>query len=210
MRYLTLPMALLLSTALAVTPALADEQARTAPAFTAIDLRGPFSIDVQAGKAQAITVRGTPKFVAMVVTEVVDGELRVYLRDDVKRMQGDPRIVVTVPHLRKFSMEGAGETILRNVTGERFDVNYRGAGSMTIAGTVTDLNLQAQGVGEVDARRLYAQNADVNFQGIGSVEIYASNRLDARVQGMGELSYYGHPKTVNKSVSGIGSVNAGD
>ena len=210
MRHLTLAAALLLASTLVPAPALADEQSRTTPAFTAIDLRGPISIEVQAGKAQTISVRGTPKFVGMVVTEVVDGELRVYLRDDVKRMQGDPRIVVTVPHLRKFSMEGAGETILRNVTGERFDVNYRGAGSMTIAGTVTELNLQAQGVGEVDARRLYAQNADVNFQGIGSVQIYASGRLDAKVQGMGELSYYGHPKTVNKSVSGIGSVKAGD
>ena len=210
MRHLPLAAAIALTTMLVSSPALADEQSRTAPAFTSIDLKGPVSIDVQAGKAQSITVRGAPKFVAMLVTEVVDGELRVYLRDDIKRMQGDPRIVVTVPHLRKFSMEGAGETILRNVTGERFDVNYRGAGSMTIAGTVTELNLQAQGVGEVDARRLYAQNADVNFQGIGSVQIYASGRLDAKVQGMGELIYYGHPKTVNKSVSGIGSVKAGD
>ena len=29
-------------------------------------------------------------------------------------------------------------------------------------------------------------------------------------KGMGELDYYGHPKTVNKSVAGIGSVNARD
>ena len=211
MRYLTLPMALLLSTALAVTPALADEQARTAPAFTAIDLRGPFSIDVQAGKAQSITVRGTPRFVAMLVTEVVDGELRVYLRDNAtKKISGDPRVIVTVPALRTFSMEGAGETTLRNITGDRFDVRYRGAGSMTIEGTVKQLKLQAQGVGEVDARKLIAQDANVNFQGIGSVEIYASGKLDAQVSGMGELLYYGHPKTVNKSVSGIGSVKAGD
>jgi len=211
MRHLTLAMPLLLSTALAATPALADEQTRTAPAFTAIDLRGPISIDVQAGKAQSITVRGTSKFVAMLVTEVVDGELRVYLRDNAtKKISGDPRVIVTVPALRTFSMEGAGETTLRNITGDRFDVRYRGAGSMTIDGTVKQLKLQAQGVGEVDARKLIAQDANVTFQGIGSVEIYASSKLDAQVSGMGELLYYGHPKTVNKSVSGIGSVKAGD
>jgi len=210
MRHLPLA-ALTLALTLASLPALADEQSRTAPAFTSIDLKGPISIDVQAGKAQAISVRGTPKFVAMVVTEVVDGELRVYLRDkEMKKISGDPRVTVTVPVLRKFSMEGAGETVLRNITGERFDVNYRGAGSMTIAGAVRQLKLQAQGVGEVDARKLIAQDADVNFQGIGSVEIHASGTLDAKVQGMGELTYYGHPKTVNRSVSGIGSVKAGE
>jgi hypothetical protein len=212
MRHFTLAAtALTLASMLVSTPALADEQARTTPAFTSIDLKGPISIDVQAGKAQGITVRGSPKFVALVATEVVDGELRVYLRDtNVKKISGDPRVIVTVPSLRKFSMEGAGETILRDIRGERFDVNYRGAGSMTVAGAVNQLAMQAQGVGEVDARKLIAQNANVNFQGIGSVQIHVSGKLDAQVQGMGELTYYGHPRTVNKSVSGIGSVKAGD
>jgi len=211
MRHLTLAIALAFTTALVAAPALADEQPRAAAAFTAIDLKGPISIDVQAGKAQTITVRGSRKFIGQVVTEVVNGELRIYLRDrDVKKMNGDPRVVVTVPSLRRLSMEGAGETVLRDITGERLDVNYRGAGSMEIAGKVRQLTLRAQGVGEVDARHLLAHDADVDFQGIGSVQIYASGRLDARVQGMGELSYYGHPKTINKSVSGIGSVKAGD
>jgi len=57
---------------------------------------------------------------------------------------------------------------------------------------------------------LIAQDANVSFQGIGSVQVYASGKLEANVSGMGELSYYGRPKTVNKTVSGIGSVQAGD
>jgi hypothetical protein len=210
MRHLALAATLALA-ALVSVPAMADEQSRTAPAFTSIDLKGPISIDVQAGKAQSIIVRGTPQFVTMLVTEVVGGELRVYLRDNnTKKISGDPRVIVTVPALQKFSMEGAGETVLRDIAGERFDVQYRGAGSMAIAGKVKQLTLQAQGVGEVDARKLIAQDASVTFQGIGSVDIYASGKLDAQVNGMGELRYYGHPKTVNKAVSGIGSVKAGD
>jgi hypothetical protein len=211
MRHLILAAALALASTLVSTPAQADEQSRTTAAFTAIDLKGPISIDVMAGKAPAITVRGAPAFVNMVVTEVVDGELRVYLREKgVQKIQGDPRVIVTMPNLRKFSMEGTGETILRNVAGDRFDVQYRGAGSMAIAGTVRQLNMQAQGVGEVDARKLIAQEANVSFQGIGSVSVYASSKLEASVSGMGELTYYGHPRTINKTVAGIGSVQAGD
>lgn len=211
MRHFILAAALALASTLVATPALADEQSRTGAAFTAIDLKGPISIDVQVGKAQAITVRGTTAFVNLIATDVVDGELRIYLRDKgVKKMHGDPRVTITVPALHRFNMEGAGETVLRGVAGERFDVTYRGAGSMVIAGTVKQLNLQAQGVGEVDARKLIAQDANVSFQGIGSVQVYASGKLEANVSGMGELSYYGHPKTVNKTVAGIGSVQAGD
>jgi hypothetical protein len=52
------------------------------------------------------------------------------------------------------------------------------------------------------------QEADVSFEGIGSVAIHAKDKLNATVRGMGNLTYYGNPRVVNKSVSGIGSVVA--
>ena len=77
-----------------------------------------------------------------------------------------------------------------------------------MSGEVRSLRLQAQGVGEVNARNLVAQDADVSFEGIGSVEVHAKNRLNASVQGMGSLTYYGNPRQLNKVVAGIGSVVA--
>jgi hypothetical protein len=44
---------------------------------------------------------------------------------------------------------------------------------------------------------------------VGSVALYASESLNADVGGIGSLTYYGNPKRVSKSVSGIGSVQAG-
>ena len=38
--------------------------------------------------------------------------------------------------------------------------------------------------------------------------VQASEKLTANVEGMGNLTYYGNPRIVNKSVSGIGSVTA--
>ena len=123
---------------------------------------------------------------------------------------GDNRIVIKVAQLRAFDAEGAGEILLNNVRGERLDVNYRGAGRMEVNGQVKSLKMTAEGVGEVDTKALIANNADIRFQGVGDVKVYAKDRLDANVQGMGSLSYYGKPRTVNKSVQGIGSVSAGD
>ena len=40
--------------------------------------------------------------------------------------------------------------------------------------------------------------------------MYATDTVNAVAKGMGSLTYYGKPKTINKSVSGIGSVSAGD
>ncbi|SFU74077.1 GIN domain-containing protein [Pseudoduganella namucuonensis] len=187
----------------------ADEQVRTVAPFTAIDSKGPLSITVEGGKAQSVTVSGNEKFTSRLITEVVNGELKIYMKDkSMSNTGGDPRVVVTVPALVKFIGEGAGETVLRNMRGERLDVSYQGAGSFSASGKVKLLRLKAQGVGEVDTKELHAERADVNFNGLGAVKVTATDTLNAVVNGMGSLDYYGKPRHVNKTVNGIGSVNA--
>lgn len=122
----------------------------------------------------------------------------------------EQRIHITLPALRAFRAEGAGEIKLNKIRGERLDVDYRGAGSMDINGTVKSFKMRAEGVGQVDAKSLVADNADIQFRGVGEVQVYARDRLDAVVHGMGSLRYYGKPRTVNKSAAGLGSVSAGD
>jgi hypothetical protein len=189
----------------------ADDQVRSMPAFTAISVQGPISVTVDAGKAQSLTMRGDARFIQDVTSEVVNGELRLRVREKKNiSWKGDPRVVITMPALRAVEVEGAGEISLNQIRGERLDVNYRGAGRMAINGEVKTFRMQAEGVGEVDAKALVANDVDVGFRGIGDVKVTARNRLDAVVQGMGNLTYYGKPRTVNKTASGIGSVHAGD
>jgi hypothetical protein len=207
MRHFTLITVLSLSSMIAH----AAEQARTTPPFKAIDIEGAISIEVKAGQAHSLSVRGNDKFVHGVATEVVGGELRVRMRDkDAVAMKGDQRVIVTMPELCKFSANGVGEALLNNINCGRLDVHYRGAGKLQIAGKAKTVKLDAQGVGDVDTRALIADDIDVSFEGVGSVKVYAKGRLDAKVRGMGELTYYGKPRTVNKSVSGLGKVSAAE
>ena len=43
--------------------------------------------------------------------------------------------------------------------------------------------------------------------GAGSISVYASERLDASVSGIGSIDYSGNPATVNRSVSGLGKIS---
>lgn len=210
---LPLALALALGLALSATAAQAAEQARAAAPFNAIRVEGLISVTVDAGTApQSVVVRGSDEFVNGLVTEVVDGELRLSMRD--KRLntgKGEDRVVhIKMVQLRAFNAEGAGEIKLNNIRGERVDLGYRGAGRMVANGKVKSLGMRAEGVGEVDTRALIANDADIRFRGIGDVKVYASDKLDVAVQGMGNLSYFGKPRTVNKSVAGLGSVTAGE
>lgn len=194
---------------LASLSAQAAEQTREVAPFKAIDVRGPVHLVVEVGKPLSLRVEGDQKFVDNVLTQVVGGELRLNMKQTSNfQMRDHDRIVVTVPELSSFRGEGAGLVRLNNVRAERFDVNYRGAGSVQMNGQVGQLRLQAQGVGEVEAKHLVAQNADVSFEGIGSVSVHAKQRLNATVHGMGNLTYYGNPRVLSKVVAGIGSVVA--
>jgi len=124
--------------------------------------------------------------------------------------QGEPRVSISLPALSRVKVEGAGETLLNGVASDRLDISYLGAGHLAANGKVKYLRLNAKGVGEVDSSKLHAERVDVQFEGVGQVSVYASELLNAIANGIGGLTYYGHPKTINKSVAGIGSVSAGN
>ncbi|MBZ2209648.1 head GIN domain-containing protein [Massilia soli] len=194
---------------LASVTAHADEQTRTVGQFKKIAISGAMNLVVDAGKPFSVSVQGDARFINRVTTRVVNGELRISTEEGKNiNLKKHDRVVVSMPTLTSFDAEGAGLARLNNVQGDRLDVDYTGAGSLVINGKVRHLRIEAEGVGEVDTRGLIAQEADVSFEGIGSVSIYASEKLTADVEGMGNLTYYGNPKIVNKSVSGIGSVTA--
>jgi hypothetical protein len=202
----------LLALLLASTAASAAEQTRALPAFNSIRCEGPVNIVVEVGKTQALEITGDSKFVSKVETRVVGGELRVTMEEEEEgkhiNMRDSDKIVVSLPALTAFRVKGAGQAILNNVDGERLELRFLGAGRLAANGKVRHLNLSATGVGEVDTQALKAQSADVNFEGIGGVKVYAKERLDAYVKGMGSLEYYGNPATVKKTVIGIGNVTA--
>ncbi len=202
---------LLLALMLASGVAFAAEQSRVVPPFSAIDVRGPVDMVVQVGKAQSIQLKGTDKFLARLQTRVVNGKLMIsFQKDDDHDLKGNNKIVLSMPALTSFKLEGAGSAELNNIRGSSVDLGFQGAGRLVANGNVGQLKLAAEGVGDVDTRALLAKTANVSFEGIGAVKVYASERLDASVQGMGSLHYYGNPRIVNKQVEGIGSVKAGN
>ncbi len=211
MRTALFPVLPLASLLLVAGLAQAAEQVRTVPAFTSIDNRGPISVAIDVGPAQSVKVSGNETFVGLLLTEVVDGELRITMRDKhISGSLGDPKVTITMPQLNAFTMSGAGAVTLSHVTGDKLAVSFGGAGSLKADGRVKQLNLTVGGVGDIDTRALQAEAADVRVGGIGSVKVTATARLDASVGGVGSLTYYGHPKAVNTSGGGLGSISRGD
>ncbi|MCX7220703.1 MAG: DUF2807 domain-containing protein [Burkholderiales bacterium] len=203
--------ALVTSIILLSLSAHAEEQNRTLPAFKSIKSKSAMTLVVEVGKTQSVLVKGDTKFIASISTEVVGDELVITsLEKNSIKISDSTQVFITVPELNRFKMEGAGSSTINNAAGERLDISYEGAGMLKANGKVKFLSLKAKGVGLVDTKNLISEQADVSLEGVGSVKVYASERLKASVQGIGSLTYYGKPRSVSKSVEGIGSVSAGD
>ncbi|BBB61083.1 hypothetical protein UNDKW_2810 [Undibacterium sp. KW1] len=206
MRHILLIAALLLS-----STAFADEQTRNLPTFKSIKTRSAFSLVVEVGKSQSVQVKGNERFVNNVITEVIGDELVIsYKEKNSIKVSDNSQVIISIPELSRFKMEGAGKTVLNNLSGPHFALHYEGAGMLVANGKVKSFILRAEGVGLVETKDLIAEQVDAHIEGIGSVSVNARDSLNASVQGIGSLIYYGRPRNVSKSVEGIGSVRAGD
>lgn len=189
----------------------AEEQSRQVSSFNSIRSKSAFNLLVEVGKEQSIKINGDEKFLANVKTEVIGDELLITMKQSNSIKVNDiAQVVITVPSLVSFKMEGAGKTTINNLSGPRFDLAYEGAGLIMANGKVKNFKVRMQGVGLADMKDLIAEQVDASVEGVGSVKVYASEKLKASVQGVGSLNYYGNPKSVTKTVGGIGSVSAGD
>lgn len=201
----------LLATLVALAPFTdAAEQSRTVPEFKSIVSKGAFKLAVDVGQAQSIKIRADNRNLDWVRTEVVGNELILsYKHKSTWSSEDNVEITIGAPILQKFRLAGAGATEITHVQGDKFELVSEGAGLIKVSGKVKNLSLTAKGVGMVDTRDLYAEIADVALNGVGAVEVRASDSLNASVNGIGSLTYYGNPAHINKSVNGLGHVGAG-
>lgn len=191
---------------------LAAEQTRDVADFKSISSQGVYKLVVNVGKKQSVVVSSADDTIlGKLVTKVVGDELVISMPDVKNHKTSDKvTIAINVAELTKFQMEGAGDTELNSLKGDRFELKYQGVGRLTANGKVERFVMSMEGVGMVNTRELDAKHADVRLEGVGSAKVRATESLTAKVDGVGSLTYYGHPARIKKSVDGIGSVSAGD
>ncbi len=106
-----------------------------------------------------------------------------------------------------ITLKGAGEVVLSGLEVGLLDVNLPGAGRIALSGKTDRLNVSMKGAGSFDGPQLESREARVILRGVGKATVWATAQLDATVEGIGAIDYYGNP-VVRQNVSGLGKVNA--
>ena len=175
-------------------------------AFRSIETNGAFEIQVTCQQPASFEIEGDDNLLPLVKTEVRNGVLRIY-NDDPFSATRPISVRMALPDLEAISSTGASDIHVTNVKNDQMTISWQGAGRIEAAGETKFVSISSTGAGKLDTAKLRAERAKVSVTGAAQVDVYASQQLDVNVSGVGQVTYHGNPGVVNKSVTGLGSVN---
>jgi hypothetical protein len=120
------------------------------------------------------------------------------------------KLVVTVSSSALVEVRVAGAVTVKaaQIAGEALKLETTGASNITVDGAVDKLNANLTGASRLNAHALQAKNATLDLNGASSADVTVSDTLKVSVTGAGTVTYSGSPKTVEKTVTGAGSVRS--
>ncbi len=186
-------------------------ETRDVQAFHSIRVAGGIELRVKVGNSQKLDITADEEFMQHVETEVRDGILIIDTEEDDDRSwyESDQSVTVRIsmPELQLLDIRGAVDGEIDGIDAEKLVIDIRGAAGIDLDGKCGELELEIAGAAAVDAEDLECKNVDVSLRGTGYATVYASEKVDADLRGVGVINIEGDPKIVKQSVRGIGVIN---
>lgn len=180
-------------------------EARAVADFTALELHGTYVVELELGKPTKVEITGDDNLVPLVETALTDGRLVVKAKEAIA-----PRtelvLRLATPDVAVIEADGAVALRVRGVANSALRLRLAGVSGALLEGKTGALEVKLTGAGGVEAKGLLATRASVDLSGAGHADVNATEELVVDVSGAGSVTYGGNPKSVKKTVSGVGSV----
>lgn len=201
------------------------------PAFTDISSNLVANIVFNQGDdgTYRINAVGPERIIRLVSIKVKQDTLHITAPEYKLRSGEKLSITVTAPTLRSLQVDGVGSfkifslateepfSIVNNGVGNikvehlqatEASIDLHGVGNVEVEGDCRSLSLSSDGVGNIDAEDLHADEVSARLDGVGSIECHASRAIEAVLNGVGSIRYYGNPEVTRLKNNGPGSIKA--
>jgi len=165
-------------------------ESRPTEDFSKIESEGGFHISVTIGPASSLEVSAQSNLLPLIVTEVVEGTLRI---SSSKSFTSTERIDVTVTtaQLRRIQLGGGSRGDVNGVAAEAFDVQLSGGSVLNANGTANAVVLGVSGGSVGELQGLTAETVTLDLSGGSRVEVRATVRVDGSASGGSRVSLFG-------------------
>jgi hypothetical protein len=181
---------------------------RTVSAFANINASGAFRIEWQNG-APALRITTDENLLPYIDSQVTDNTLRLRTREQIWPTHG-VKVVILSPTRTGARISGAVKLTANQISGPRFAFESTGAAQVTLDGNIDELLAHMTGASELNAKALQTKTTEISTTGAADAEIAVSETLKVAITGAGKVTYSGNPKTIQKHVSGAGSIRHKD
>ncbi len=114
------------------------------------------------------------------------------------------------PNLKGVNVDGSSDVDIHGISGDSLEIILDGTGDITAQGKVSNLIIKVDGSGDINMKETQADNVTVSVEGSADVTVTANKNLDVSIDGVSDVTYYGHPRSINKAIDGVGEISAGD
>src|SRR5213595_1134476 len=176
--------------------------------FANIDAGGAFAIEWQTG-TPSVQVTTDENLLPYIEYNVSDDTLRLHTREHVWPTHGI-KVVISSPTRTGGRTRGAVKLTVKQLSGPTFALESKGASEISLDGKVDRLLLDMTGASQLAADGLQAKTAEISTTGAGDAEVAVTDTLKVVITGAGKVTYSGNPATINKQITGAGSIRHRD
>ena len=175
--------------------------------FTSIILLGSIDVNIKTSESNNCVVVADDNLIPYIKTEVVDNKLNISLNES---YSSEEKLVVNIntPNYDEVSLTGSGNINILDFKNNNLSLNISGSGNITGNGEVETLVVKINGSGNLMSKEIKSKFATITINGSGDAEVFASDSISAKINGSGNIKYFGNPENVDSIINGSGNIKS--
>jgi len=188
-------------------------------------------IHIDPNAKSTIEISGDKSILPNIKTQVLNGTMSINKTNGIDLFSDkDITAQITVPSLSSIEIQGTSDvTISGNVKTDKLNLKIAGAGNINVdevnanvisasisgagdiiikKGVSSNSDYTISGAGNINCMQVVSKNVSAHIRGAGEIQVNATEKLDASVNGGGSILYKGKPKSIISKTSGFGSVES--
>ena len=173
--------------------------------FTSIILLGSIDVNIKTSESNNCVVVADDNLIPYIKTEVVNNKLNISLNES---YSSEEKLVVNIntPNYDEVSLSGSGNINILDFKNNNLSLNISGSGNITGNGEVETLVVKINGSGNLMSNEIKSKSATITINGSGDGEVFASDSISAKINGSGNIKYFGNPENVDSIINGSGDI----
>lgn len=165
---------------------------------------------VKAGDDYSLNIKADKKDLRNIKIYVKGQTLVIKKKNYDSSWHGDrPEIMISLPQLKKFTLNGTSDVEIKNIHGSYFIAVMNGSGTVNFEGKAEELKAVINGSGSMNSRSFGVREALIEINGSGFVDMAGKCKtLEVEINGSGDFAGKNFRcEEVETNIMGSGNIN---